>query len=98
MLAWMQRYIVYLFPFLTIILIVYYMYRYVTLTARPRSILDLIGESKTKKSFNFPRVFRLEKLDIIPILAITLCYGLVAFWNLGINQNPQTFTGSRGVT
>ena len=91
MFNWIQRYIVYLFPALIVFLIIRYIYKYLTLTAKPRSVLDLIVKGEPQKSFAFPRVFPLEKSDIVPILAITLCYGLLAFWNLGVNQNPQTF-------
>jgi dolichyl-phosphate-mannose-protein mannosyltransferase len=88
MFNWVQRYYVYLFPALLIVFVVYYVYKYLLYTSKPRSILDLIS---SERRLTFPGIFPLEKWDTIPILVLTLIYGIVAFWNLGDNQNPQTF-------
>lgn len=90
MFNWIQRYFVYLLPALTVAFVVHHVYRYLLHTCKPRSILDLISSGR-EGHFRFPRIFPLDKLDIIPVLLLTLSYAAIAFWNLGDMQNPQTF-------
>ncbi len=48
--------------------------------------------------FTFPKAFPLEKKDALPIAVITLVYAVIAFLNLGIFTNPQTFWRLEGVS
>lgn len=80
--------LVYIFPAVTLAGILYYFRLYAVATARPETLLDLMGE---RPRFVFPRVTPLSRRDVAPILVLTLLYGVVAFIGLGSTGSPQSF-------
>jgi len=82
------KYFVYLLPALTIALIVYYFIKYHEHTYKPLTIIDII---QAKPGSFFPKMHPLNKGDIAPMAIITVIYAAIAFFNLGSNENPQTF-------
>ncbi len=84
-------YVTVVFPIITVMLL-FCFFAYYFKALRPRTgTLEWIGMAE-KKNFSFRHsIFPMEKKDIIPIIAITLLYGAVAYWGLGINSAPQSF-------
>ena len=88
MVDFVSKYFVYLFPVLTVALIIYYFVQYRRHTYDPGTVYEMI---KAEPRPFFSRVNPLDRGDIAPLLILTLVYGAVAFFNLGSPTNPQTF-------
>jgi len=88
MIGFLERYFVYLFPALTIAIIVFYFIQYHRHTYKPLTVIDMIH---AKPGSFFPKVHPLDGGDIAPLAVITIVYAIIAFLNLGSIVNPQSF-------
>ena len=82
------RYIVYLFPILTIAaLLGFFLWYWQTMRA---PLAQQIAPMPEKKPFTFAgRCHPLVKKDAIPMVLITIAYAVTAFFNLGSTTAPQ---------
>lgn len=80
-----------IFPIIIVALLFWFFYRYKKAMDPRLGTLEWVHEyGKPPLSFSGKR-YPMEKKDALPLILITILYGVTAFWGLGDMTAPQTF-------
>ena len=80
------------FPIVTALCLIFFFLYYIKISLPKPGTTDWITEACTKQRFSLPKKrFPMERRDLIPMLAITIIYGIIAFIYLGTTETPESF-------